>query len=452
MRTPVTYVYFGILLLLGFLFTIATGGAFSSVTVSTGGDKIFANAPALIHTFTSFLSLAGIFITAGIIGPAVFKDFKYQTASLAFTTSISKFHYIIGRFFGAYLVALLVFIGPLIGFYLGSLMPFVEEELFAPNRFAAYLYPYLNIIIPNTFFIGSLFFVTSILRRSVTVNWVVILVLYVGYGLAGSLAGDLDNEWISALIDPIGIGAGRTVTKYWTQDEQNTLLVSLKGWYLANRILWIGIGVGMLAFGYLRFRFNEFRNSFQLFSRSKPETTPQVKSSAFQLGGIVLPTFTRSFSVNAFVKLTLRLAVYEFKQILGSVYFRIIMMVAIVFMLSTSGEIGKLYDTQTYPVTYQTVGFLTGALGLFLLIIIVLYSGEMVWKERDRKVSEIHDALPTPNWVIFASKLLGLMMMQVVLLTLVLVMGIGVQAAKGYTKFEIGLYLQELYTLQIIDL
>ena len=76
MRTPVTYVYFGILLLLGFLFTIATGGAFSSVTVSTGGDKIFANAPALIHTFTSFLSLAGIFITAGIIGPAVFKDFK----------------------------------------------------------------------------------------------------------------------------------------------------------------------------------------------------------------------------------------------------------------------------------------------------------------------------------------------------------------------------------------
>jgi ABC-2 type transport system permease protein len=451
-RTPVTYIYFGILLLLGFLFTIATGGAFDSVSVSTQSDKVVANAPAIIHIFTSFLSLAGIFITAGIIGPAVFKDFKYQTASLTFTTSVSRFSYIMGRFFGAYVIALLIFTGPLIGFFLGSIMPFVNADYFAPNRLMIYLYPFLSVIIPNTFFVGSLFFITSILRRSITVNWVVILLLYVGYGAASTLAGDLDNEWLSALIDPFGIGATQIITKYWTPDDRNTLLVTLSGWYLTNRLFWVSIGVGMLILGYTRFRFNEFRNSFKLFNRTKPADTPLKETSAFQLGGIVLPKFSRSFSVNAFLKLTARLTFYEFRQIFGSVYFRIIMMVAVVFMIATSGELGKLYDTETYPVTYQTLSFFTGTLYIFLLIIIVLYSGEMVWKERDRRVSGIHDALPTPNWVIFSSKLLGLMLMQIVLLALVVIIGVAVQAFKGYTKFELGLYLQELYTLSIIDL
>ena len=88
-----------------------------------------------------FSVLAGIFITAGVVGPAVFKDFKYQTASLAFTTSVSKSSYIFGRFAGAFVIACLIFTGPLLGFFLGSIMPFVKESFFGPHRFLAYLYP-----------------------------------------------------------------------------------------------------------------------------------------------------------------------------------------------------------------------------------------------------------------------------------------------------------------------
>ena len=456
LRTPVTYVYFGILVLLSYLMTISLGGAFDAVTVSMAGDKVMTNAPIVIHTFTSILVLIGIFITAGIIGPAVFKDFKYQTASLAFTTQVSKMSYLLGRFMGAFVIACLIFTGPLIGMFLGSLMPFVEQEFFGPFRFLAYLYPYLTVVIPNTFFLGALFFITSVVWRSITVNWVVIMALYVGYGLAGSLAADLDNELLSALIDPFGMQTIDIVTKYWTPEDQNVKLVGLTGWFLTNRIIWVLVAAGLLFWGFVRFDFSEFRKPTKLFGRKKTEDESNEEEktgpSVFQLGGIKLPAYTRDFSFSSFFNLMIRLTKYEFRQILGSVYFRIIMMVGIVFMFATSGQLGKLYDTQTYPVTYETVDYFSGTIALFLLIIIVLYSGEIVWKERDRKVSEIHDALPTPNWVIFASKLLGLMAMQALLLLLVVAVGVIIQATRGYFNFELDLYFRELYTLEILDL
>ena len=209
--------------------------------------------------------------------------------------------------------------------------------------------------------------------------------------------------------------------------------------------------LGKLVFGLNLIDFRKIWRDVKRGKNSEPESRTNF-SSVFHLGGIKLPAFNRSFSLKSFLNLTFHLTKYEFRQILGSTYFRIILMVGIIFMLATSGELGKLYDTETYPVTYQTIDYFSGTLYLFLLIIIVLYSGEIVWKERDKRVSEIHEALPTPNWVIFASKLLGLMAIQIVLLFLVLIIGVFIQATRGYYDFEIGLYLQELYTLQIIDL
>ena len=52
----------------------------------------------------------------------------------------------------------------------------------------------------------------------------------------------------------VGIGV---LSKEWTPIEKNTLLIGIQGSMLANRILWIGIGLGVLVFTYLRFRFGD---------------------------------------------------------------------------------------------------------------------------------------------------------------------------------------------------
>ncbi|MEO6882748.1 MAG: M1 family aminopeptidase, partial [Bacteroidia bacterium] len=79
------------------------------------------------------------------------------------------------------------------------------------------------------------------------------------------------------------------------------------------------------------------------------------------------------------------------------------------------------------------------------------YSGELVWKERELKISQIYDALPINDRSPFISKLFALILVQVDLLFVVMFCGIIIQCCYGYFHFEIGLYLRGLFGIRLID-
>ena len=89
---------------------------------------------------------------------------------------------------------------------------------------------------------------------------------------------------------------------------------------------------------------------------------------------------------------------------------------------------------------------------LFLLIIIVVYSGQMVWREREANVHQLCDVLPTPTWLPFLSKVFALMLVQAMLLGVVMLSGMCVQATQGHFNFQPLLYVQDLFGLQLITL
>ncbi|MEM7646631.1 MAG: M1 family aminopeptidase, partial [Pseudomonadota bacterium] len=115
-----------------------------------------------------------------------------------------------------------------------------------------------------------------------------------------------------------------------------------------------------------------------------------------------------------------------------------------------SGQIGKLYGTTTFPVTYKVLDLVGGSFNLFILIILTFYAGEAIWRERAVKIDQVFDAYPTPNWIKISSKFLGLQVVVLCLLFLILVAGVLVQAVKGYSHFEIGLYLEHLFFVKYI--
>ena len=84
-------------------------------------------------------------------------------------------------------------------------------------------------------------------------------------------------------------------------------------------------------------------------------------------------------------------------------------------------------------------------------LLIVFYAGELVWRERDAGMSEIADATPVPEWVLFLGKFLGLSLALVALMALVATAGVLGQMRMGYFDLEIGLYLRILFGLQLID-
>src|SRR5262249_55315211 len=103
------------------------------------------------------------------------------------------------------------------------------------------------------------------------------------------------------------------------------------------------------------------------------------------------------------------------------------------------------YGNQTLPVTYWIIDLIRGTLYLFVVIVITYYAGVLVWKDRDERMDEIADSMPTPEWISFASRLLTLILMVMIMQFGALLGGIIVQTWHGYHRYQFGLYAYELF-------
>ncbi|MDY7225180.1 M1 family aminopeptidase [Hyalangium rubrum] len=441
-----TWVYFGVYLALGFITMNAAGGAWEGVVFSAGGGgKVLANSPHSLGMMMAFLGYTGVIITGAMMGQAVYQDFAAGTHTLFFTTPISKAQYLFGRFLGAFLVLLVIFSSLGLGAFVGSHMPWLQKHLVGPTLPAAYLRPYLLSVLPNLIITGSLFFALATLTRRILPVYVASVVLFIGYLVGSNLLAELDTKWIAALVDPFGLSAQGFASEYWTVAEKNTQLLPLEGWFLVNRLVWLAIGMGALAFTYLR-----FQRTHALDLKGAKEQTPREAETATAV--LVPPPATRDFRSTTFLGLLPRLAWLDLKETVKNVYFVVMVLAGVLFVLISSRALGSIYGTNTWPVTYMVLELVGGTFSLFHVIIITFYSGELIWRERDAHMSGLMDTLPTPGWLPYVTKLLALMGVQVLLTFVVLACGMLVQLTRGYTQFELGLYLQELFGMRLLDL
>jgi ABC-2 type transport system permease protein len=141
----------------------------------------------------------------------------------------------------------------------------------------------------------------------------------------------------------------------------------------------------------------------------------------------------------------------NFRETVKNIYFGVIALAGVLFFVTTSTTSGSFFGTTTWPVTYQMLELVSGTFGVFMLVIITFYAGELVWREREHRLDQIHDALPIPTWLPFAAKLGALMLVPVVLQAVLMLSGMGVQTAKGYHNYELGLYAHWLFGIELID-
>lgn len=435
-----TLVYVLVFFAMGFLAMISAGGAFSGVSVGFGADKVHANAPAALNGLVTIFCHLGTLVTASVFGQALHQDREARIAPLFFSAPIRKLDYLGGRYLGAVVFSLVIFLAIAAGLAFGTIMPFVEKVSFGPNHLAAYLWPYLTTVWPNVVFTGAVFFALAGLGRQMMPVYVGAVLLVIGYLMAGSLFGRLEHRTLAALLDPFGMTASRLITEYWTVSEQNTRLVPLTGILLLNRALWLAIGVAVFAFTVVRFRLAH-------------DGTAERKASAKDAEGVLPPTHAPEVAIDRGGRLGLlvRMTRLSFRSTVRDVYFGVIVFAGILFMVIASLQSSAIYGTPTYPVTRAIVEVTGGSFSIFALILITFYSGELVWRERDAKMDLIVDALPVPTWLPFLSKLLTLFLMLAVLMLVVMIGGIAIQTARGYFHYELGLYVKLLFGLRLVD-
>ncbi|MDQ2676926.1 MAG: hypothetical protein M3Y34_08970, partial [Actinomycetota bacterium] len=109
-------------------------------------------------------------------------------------------------------------------------------------------------------------------------------------------------------------------------------------------------------------------------------------------------------------------------------------------LIQAASSVGNLFGMPVHPRTYLMLEALQGGYSIVLLIVVVLSSGELIWRERSFELNEIHDSMPTPSGVYFGAKLTALLLMIAVFLFAGVLALAGFQLSRGYDDLEPGLY------------
>ncbi len=429
---PVTYLYFTIFFLLAFFFT-----ATDAVTIGGASGQVMRNAPWVIAQAMLILVAVGQVIVTGLVGSTVLRDYQYRTHELLFTTPITRFAYLGGRFFGSFTVMVLVHLGIPLGLMIGALMPWVDKTKMLPVNLAAYVVPFLVLVVPSILVLSAIFFAVGALTRSLFAIYTQGMVFLVAWSIAGQLTRDLDDKVLAAMLDPLAINSFGLLTQYWSVAEKNTLLVPLTGHLLANRLVWSAVALGLVGLTYALFR---FRSAPPTFGRTR---ATEVENLVAPVAMTVAPV--QNFGPGAWWSQVVSSTRLSFWTIVRQVPFIAIVAIGLINLGMTAAFADSLYGEKVWPVTYTMVEVLTGQFSLFFIILITIYAGEAVWRERQLQSDQIVDALPTRTSVSILGKLGGLVLVEALLLVMILVTGIAIQVGKGYYHFEIPLYLRYLF-------
>jgi hypothetical protein len=132
---------------------------------------------------------------------------------------------------------------------------------------------------------------------------------------------------------------------------------------------------------------------------------------------------------------------FETRQVLKSPTFPILMawgLYTTVFVLLTQ----RYPDFRPeYPTTLSLIPEIEDAFRVIPLVVAIYYAGELVWRERDRRVHELIDASPLPNWAYVIPKTAALAILFVAMLLVNVAASVGLQLSLGFTDLELGKYL-----------
>ncbi len=445
LRRLSTYVYFVVFCALGLLFTLMSGGAFATASVDFGtGGKVLINSPYAVNSIITYICFFGIVITAAIAGQATFRDIDNKTTDFFYSAPITKFDYLGGRFLGAFAVQLIIFASVGLGTWVGTLTPWLDKTRVGPQMASAFLQPYVINVLPNLVFLTAIFFALAALMRKMLPVYVASVLVLIGYFVVAQNSNSLQISVHFALLDPLGGAAIDRMTRYWTPFQRNTQLIPLGGILLANRLLWLGIGAMFLIVVYARFSFSYVAER----SRRGKKLEDREAVPAAQTLPVAHPVFSPSASLRQLLSLTR----IQFTETVKNVFFVVLMLAGYLFAVVVASGVIAPWAVRTYPLTHMMLLMAGGGFLIFAIAIIIFYSGELVWRERDAQLNQVIDAFPLQRWVLFSSKLFALMLLQVLVVLSIMLAGLTVQMGQGYFHFELGLYSRELLLNRLTEL
>lgn len=243
------------------------------------------------------------------------------------------------------------------------------------------------------------------------------------------------------LADPFGMSAYMASSRYFTAAELNAGMVPVTDLMLLSRLLWVGVSIALLALTYHLFRFSDRGMSRWQQRKLRRQVAMEAPSSAAgaatQITRLAQPRFDSRTALKQFVARTGMEARYILKSPAFLILLTIAFAVTLLNLLAAPGWNG----VALYPLTSVSAPIIEASFDTVLIIIATFYSGELVWRERERNIHEIIDATPLPAWALMLPKMLGLALVLFTILLVGMAVGILVQLLEGGVNVAPGEYL-----------
>jgi ABC-type transport system involved in multi-copper enzyme maturation permease subunit len=430
LRRASTLVYFLILLAIcpPFLKMMANGSHLQGTDL---------NGPFPVMVTVVCGSMMALLIVAAVAGDAATRDADTRIDSLFQTSPIGKRAYVTGRFLGAFSLSALLLIALPIGCIVATSTPWLDPERLGSFRAPAFLAPYVLFALPNAFVATAVAFGLAVVTRRAMASYAGAAFLFFFAIVCGKVLPARLGWSVAKLLDPFGFTTTQEIWLSTNAIQKNAFVLALDGPLLANRLLWLGVGLVVVTAAYARFRFAHEA----VGGRSRvPVDDGRVETI------IAVPAARRVFDAATRRRQLLAVAMRSFRDLHASRVWWIVPLLALLF-IQAAPELAKLEMDIPGPLTTaRLAGFLNGDVSILFTLLIALSAGELVWRERGARLDALAGTTPVPDWLTVTGKFLGLAMMLAATQAIFLLAGLMVQTMAGT---DLTLYFQILFGLQL---
>jgi len=113
----------------------------------------------------------------------------------------------------------------------------------------------------------------------------------------------------------------------------------------------------------------------------------------------------------------------SFLSIFKNNIFVILLLFSIILLIANLSGGFEYFGLKSFPVTYKMLDQIGNVSTMFIFIILVFFSGELVWRDRDSHINEVIDGTPHNSVISLFAKTLSLI----------------------FTNFELGVYLTDFF-------
>lgn len=411
----------------------------------------------IYRNLSAFNFLLGLPIfTAIMIGDSVVRDFRLGVDPLIFSKPVRRGSYLLGKFFGSFLVLVCCQSVYAITFCLLQWVP-VSGMVKLPVRVVPFFKHFLFVVVVSHLVLAAFYFAAGTITRNAKVVWGLAASFYPAY-IAFQLAWkNLLSPDLRMLFDPIAFNTHSNINEWRrSADFINSYVVTYSPYAYANRALMLICTAVILFVVYRWFKVEEEAKSsgdhftILTLAHTASERVPcGIDSGPFGIletpiessptgDRVPLPKVSTTQDLKTTVFQILAAVDLEFR-LLRRERSLVILAPLVILLCVFDLAFFRVVPELSYSITYASG--MANALLLFLVGLIVFFTGEAMHRDRELKVQPIVWSLPAPNSVFLLSKCFATALLALSLVAIVALLGIVIQVLRGHTPVDFSAYV-----------